>query len=124
VKKNLIILLLIVGVVVTISVNHAEAISPKLQDFLEDLENRITQLEHFDTYQINSGLMVIPFSEQRVRGTVHCYGNDSIINASYDTNALNLSFSTWKINGNTLDYFARGHEGQSFTLEIFLTCKS
>ena len=122
-RKNLIIVLLIIGVAVSLSVNYAEAISPTLQAFLADLESRIVSLEQFNTYHVVSDLLVIPQIAGDIQGTISCNNNDPIINASWESNGLSNNFRTWKITGDTLEYFVQNSDAHSVTFFIHLTCK-
>ncbi len=122
-RKNIIIALLIIGVAVSLSVNYAEAISPKLQAFLADLENRIISLEEFSTYQKSSAPLGMAGLNGQVVGSISCNNNDPIINASFDSNAINITFQIWKITDDTLDYHVRNHDINTVTFTIFLTCK-
>jgi len=111
---------------VTTELSIIEQILNSIAQLIADLlsiENRVTLLEQFNTYQIVSDPLVISPLSGDVRGTISCNGDDPIINASFDSNAINISFQTWKIDGNSLDYFVRNHDGNSVTFTIFLTCK-
>jgi len=122
VRKNIIIVLLIVAVAVSLSISYAEAISPTLRAFLEELENRVSNLESFNTYQIQSSPILIP-STEFATGTISCNNNDPIINASWESDGFKRDFRTWKITGDTLEYSVANFASPTITMTIFLTCK-